>query len=68
MSGKRKPTTMDSYCKKEDYIARLEAAGDVSGRTKAEADQENKINQVFDVEIEEPKDQSLTDRFWRLFD
>jgi len=65
--AKKKPKTrtMNSYSNKKDYIKRLEEAGDVSGRTQEEADQDAAIDAIFAGEDEKEDDRNWIDK---LFD
>jgi len=62
--AKKKPKTrtMDSYSNKKSYIKRLEEAGDVSGRTQKEADQEAAIDAIFADAEEEEDDRNWIDK------
>lgn len=62
--GKRRPTQMNSYSNKDDYVARLQEAGDTRpAKVKA---QEKEIDQVFEPEVEEEEEggTSFLRDFW----
>lgn len=64
-----KKRTMSSYSKKQDYVKRLEEAGDISGRTQKEASQEQEIDNVFNDINEKQKsdDKSWIDDVFDMF-
>ena len=64
-----KKRTMSSYSKKQDYVKRLEEAGDISGRTQKDVSQEQKIDNVFnDIDnSQENDDKSWIDDVFDIF-
>ena len=65
MTEKRKPKRADIYSRGQERIKALEEAGRTSGRTQKEADQEQKIDNVFnDIAEDNGEQKSPTYNWW----
>ena len=57
---------MASYSDKEEYVKRLQEAADTTSKSKKEIQQDEEIDQVFEPQREEPKEEPVEflKRFW----